>query len=258
MLRDTRAEPNDAASRNARAGSSRPSGWCHFTCPADGAPDALRELTRQAGLHKKRLAFSFLLAAKDADLQPATPGGHYEHTGNTGDAKDAGNTGRAEHTGNPGRTGSAGNTERAGSADRGPGSGKNAGKAGAPTELRILSDPIFVPGENAPARYACSENGLALLADARHIPSLALVPASVRKDAAGGDMRDAKSGLPVYALADTRTREAGIGETRASVVTPSDKTEAPRKGNAGKTRGAVEGSRKRQNSPARRGNRRTP
>jgi SAM-dependent methyltransferase len=160
MLRAARPEPDDAAARGARAASARPSGWCHFTCPADNAPDALRELTRQAGLQKKRLAFSFLLAAKDGDIPPATPAG------------------------------------REGSAAGRPGSAENAGKA--PLELRVLSDPIAVAGESAPARYACSENGLALLADARHIPSAALVRASARRDSAGKELRDAKSGLPVY------------------------------------------------------------
>jgi SAM-dependent methyltransferase len=163
--RNAHAEANYAACRGTQAGTTRFSGWCHFSCPADGAPETLRELTRQAGLQKKRLSFSFLLAAKDAEVPPATPG-----------------------------------------------SGKNAGKADTRTELRVLSDPIVVPGENAPARYACSESGLVLLADARHIPSQALVRASARKDAAGRKMFDAKSGLPVYVVSHVPAEYRRQGE----------------------------------------------
>jgi hypothetical protein len=170
MLRNAHAKPGDAARRGARTGGARISGWCHFTCPADGAPDSLRELTRQAGLYKKRLAFSFLLAAKDTGIT-ATPAGNA-----------ACRTGTAE----------------------------NAGKADLRAKLRVLSDPIVVPGESAPARYACMENGLALLSDVRNIPSGALVRASVRKDSSGKDMRDAKSGLPVYTLAEEPSRKGGF------------------------------------------------
>jgi SAM-dependent methyltransferase len=209
LFRNTHAEPGSAASRDAQAWGVRPSGWCHFTCSADGAPDALRDLTRLAGLQKKRLSFSFLLAAKDADGLPAAPA-----------------------------------------------SGRIAGKRDTQTALRVLSDPIALSGEDAPARYACSENGLVLLADARHIPSLALVRASVRKDAAGRTLRDAKSGLPVYALADIPPCNAGVGEPHDSVVTPSGKMAAPRKGHTGDHSNAAAGPGKRQNVPARRGSRR--
>jgi SAM-dependent methyltransferase len=290
MLRDTRAEPNGAASRDAQAWGVRSSGWCHFTCSTDGAPDALRDLTRLAGLQKKRLSFSFLLAANDADGLSATPGEYYANAGNTGNTGGAGNTGNRRNAGGAGNTGDAGNTGgaagtrntgRAGNAARRSGAAENAGEPAARTELRVLSDPIALPGENAPARYACSESGLVLLADARHIPSLALVRASVRKDATGRTMRDAKSGLPVYALADVPPRKVGVGEPRDSVATPpvkkaaprkagvggeprgsvattSGKTAAPRKGNAGEPGDAAGSPGKRRNAPARHGPRRKP
>jgi hypothetical protein len=73
---------------------------------------------------------------------------------------------------------------------------KDAGERN--TLLRVLSDPITLPGKAGAARYACSGKGPALLADAEYIPSGALVRASVRRDAAGRVERDAKTALPVY------------------------------------------------------------
>jgi hypothetical protein len=191
----------------------------------------LRDLTQRAGLHKKRLAFSFLFMEKAADAGPATRDARPSciRSATDGSAKDAARPSdrRSIHP-----------------SERRANSGKDAGEPDAPTELRVLSDPIAVPGENAPARYACSEKGLALLADARHIPSLAIVRASVRKDASGGIMRDAKSGLPVYAITEnpprkaTAPRKGTLGEIRDGAGTPPGKA-ALRKGNIKETRDAV-------------------
>jgi SAM-dependent methyltransferase len=183
MLRKTHTPPDASASGRVKDGSGpRFSGWCHFTCPADDAPDALRDLTRQAGLQKKRLAFSFLFMEKKPDSAPSAK------------------------------------------------PGKNAAESASPSELRVLSDPIALPGEKGPARYACSRNGLALLADAEHIPSSAVVRAAVRKDARGGIVRDVKSGLPVYVITENPPRKNNDGALRAAVVIPPGKATL-RKGN---------------------------
>lgn len=41
-----------------------PGGWCHFTLPSDGAPEALAALSAAAGLEKERLSLSCLLLRK--------------------------------------------------------------------------------------------------------------------------------------------------------------------------------------------------
>ncbi|MDL2315849.1 hypothetical protein LJC59_02050 [Desulfovibrio sp. OttesenSCG-928-A18] len=68
------------------------------------------------------------------------------------------------------------------------------GQAGEPQGLlRVISGPMALPGQSEPGRYACCEKGLALLLDARRIPSGAAVPAFWP----AREVRDPKSGALV-------------------------------------------------------------
>ncbi|MDR0383550.1 MAG: rRNA methyltransferase, partial [Spirochaetaceae bacterium] len=66
--------PCPATRRCAMPGGRRGVKWCHFNIDADGAPEALRRLSAQAGLHKEKVTLSFLLAAKTGKTR-AVPAG---------------------------------------------------------------------------------------------------------------------------------------------------------------------------------------
>lgn len=59
------APPPEDGEAPARRGIQRQtSGWCHFSLPADGAPEELAALSRDAELEKERLSFACLLLRK--------------------------------------------------------------------------------------------------------------------------------------------------------------------------------------------------
>ena len=61
--------------------------------------------------------------------------------------------------------------------------------------VRVLSDPVLIPGRKQKARYACSDKGLALLHEAENFDSGSLIDV----EWADKPRRDAKSGaLEVY------------------------------------------------------------
>lgn len=187
------AEESDAGAGRKQSGAAY-SGWCHFIHPADGAPRALEDLGRQAGLEKDSLALSCLLLERQA-------------TATVGDglsARPVSDTGSddlddlealyQEIMG--GEEGSAAAPKkavapRAGRTDRKVTGRFPSAADPSPTSFaRVLSAPIRLPDRDAPGRYACWEKGLGLLLDALRMPSGAAVSVSppVREE------RDPKSG----------------------------------------------------------------
>jgi hypothetical protein len=112
--------------------------WCHFVSTVPDAPESLLELSRRSRLEKDGLALSCLLLCRAAEQM-------------------AGDASRGEET-------AGGPARKAGAA-----AGRTPSPAGA--FVRILSHPIRLPARPAPARYACSAKGLALVLDALSLPS---------------------------------------------------------------------------------------
>lgn len=176
------------------------SGWCHFVLPARGAPTALDELCRRAGLEKERLSLSCLLL--EAGLREQTG----EATGRESAALLEGDLDELESLYNEIMAGDE-QTDRpllaepaGGAVRRGPG-----GKAGSGSKgfVRVISDPISLPGHSEPGRYSCCEKGLALLLDAFRTPS----GASVLVAWPEREERDAKTGALLLRREGERRKE---------------------------------------------------
>ena len=165
------------------------SGWCHFNCPAKGAPKQLEALTKQAKFTRHSLAVAALFA-QNSPKQPEEKVADHESclrssSGQTGpqdtamlfDDGDAGgfmdalaelealyNETMDEETA-PQKAMAKRATER------------NLARPGQqypappdpPIAARIISGPISLPGSPLQARYACSGAGLLLV---RHVPTL--------------------------------------------------------------------------------------
>ncbi len=133
-------------------------GWCHFSHPTHGAPKPLLELTERAKLVKKDLSLSCLLlrfpTPEEQALLPVMDPDLDEDADEATDLR---------YPPPP------------------------LSKTG---WVRILSDPIRLPDRKEPARYACTEKGLALVHDALRLPSGAAL--SVRWPEQ--ETRDPKSG----------------------------------------------------------------
>lgn len=207
--------PTESADASGRGGYS---GWCHFIHPADGAPPRLFELTRRARLEKDSLAVSCLLLER-----PTLPGDEHLRDFNRGfssaAAKEADDLDDLEALYHEIMSGDAVKNTRqrpdspSGQTKDGRGRGvkappstpeqdfidkfhdikeQDAGRRNdmGHCRLRIISGPIRLPDEEAPARYACCEQGLALLKNATRIPSgagvTAAMPEHPRKDAKSG------------------------------------------------------------------------
>ena len=164
------------------------SGWCHFNCPAKGAPGQLQSLTKQARFTRHSLAVAALFA-QNTPLPEADTSGHASpvrpavaaapvaddtlllENGLAGGFMDSlaelealYNEALAEEA-TPGNQASRRTTER-----------NLAGAAATPVALptppiaaRIVSGPISLPGSPLQARYACSGAGLLLV---RNVPTL--------------------------------------------------------------------------------------
>lgn len=154
------------------------SGWCHFIHPAEHAPAALRELGVQARLRKNSLALSCLLLRRPESGPASAPAAGaalddlerlYEEIMREESAARPDCRERSDREA-PGKPAQAVCSESA--------------------RVRVISSPLGLPGEEAPARYACCEKGLALLLNAGRLPSGALVtlPWSER------ERRDPKTG----------------------------------------------------------------
>ena len=138
--------------------------WCHFTVPAAGpgaaVPLELLGLTRRAKLEKRSLSLSCLVLRhgetgggdESPGRNPADPLA-WEERPDTGDffADDDDDFEEEEY-----------------GAEDGPYAPRPESGA---SFVRIVSDPIRIPGREAHARYACSERGLALVHNAGRMPS---------------------------------------------------------------------------------------
>lgn len=163
-------------------------GWCHFSHTADAAPQELVALTRQAKLDKDSLSLSCLLLRRATEeensraaalLPPEAEDDLFD-----GDFDD----------------------ELDDFAEDDFSEGDNEGWAAAFAALhesraeqnfiRILSDPIRIPGYPAAARYGCSSKGLVLAHNAMRMPSGAAF--AVRWPE--GETRDAKTGALVIVV----------------------------------------------------------
>lgn len=192
------------------------SGWCHFTHPVVNAPESLASLGEEAHLHKRSMALSCVLLQKTAvspaeafpgerpEDAPTDSGGPDELTGlDELEALYAEIMQEDEPDSPP-------PTKRAGPSVRHDEPGKSVS---GPMLTRVISGPITLNGREEPGRYACCENGLALLLDAGNLPSGALVEAAPPKRQSGTsegrnegrEQRDRKSG----ALLLIRSQKAG-------------------------------------------------
>ena len=182
-------------------------GWCHFSRNTGSGPAPLMDLTRRAKLEKTGLSLSYLLLRpaledetrqlpldlQDQDVDGAFDGPDDWDDTDFGDAAVPYDTATLE----------------------------NAYPLHPRAELRILSDPIFLPGLQNPARYACSDRGLVLVHGAGAIPSGTHIslPWPAR------ETRDPKTGALVLRIAPERA-EAPVRER----TDRKDRTERPERG----------------------------
>ncbi|SBW06530.1 hypothetical protein KL86DPRO_20676 [uncultured delta proteobacterium] len=167
--------------------AERATGWCHFSHITGAAPKDLTDLTKRAGLEKDSLSLSCMLLRRvtgeelrrvekhlpnvaDDDFDDEWFGGPDE-----ADMDEDGSDGWAEAF-----------------AEAGP----EMFSAEERNTVRILSDPIRLPGLPEPARYACSARGLVLAHNALRVPSGAAV--TVRWPES--QPRDPKTGALVVTL----------------------------------------------------------
>ncbi|MDR3074187.1 MAG: hypothetical protein LBV01_05635 [Deltaproteobacteria bacterium] len=192
-----------AAGRTTGQAAGQATGWCHFSHGTGAAPKDLRVLTKQAGLEKRNLNLSCLLLRPATEEERAAVARYLPREDDGGfrddgiyDAEAYGDDDGDDHDGADlaaalatafGRMGA----ERAGAAQ---------------PFIRILSDPIRLPDTPEPARYACSERGMALAQNALRMPSGAAVALRWPEEA----LRDPKSGalvLPLPAAPSARQPE---------------------------------------------------
>lgn len=184
--------PMEAAAAHGRGEYS---GWCHFIHPVDGAPAALADLTRRAQLDKESLAISCLLLERSAPLTDAA-GPHSGVAARAAAGREADELDELEALYRE-IMDEDGVIEM--DAPKRP-------SAVAPVSdrcrVRVISGPIRLPGHDEPARYACCERGLALVEDARRIPSGAgldvAAPEPPRRDAKTGALLLRLDRAPVF------------------------------------------------------------
>ncbi|MCC8195080.1 MAG: hypothetical protein LIP28_10595 [Deltaproteobacteria bacterium] len=176
--------------------AERATGWCHFTHVAGGAPHELAALTRKAGLEKDTLSISCMLLRRATDEETRRARTHLPDAPEDADDLFDDAEGDAESL-------ESWADAFAASAPRDPdGAGKNA--------VRILSDPIRLPGHDAPARYGCSARGLVLARNALRVPSGAAVTVLWPEK----PERDAKSGALLVVLPSPRDASPAPPETK--------------------------------------------
>lgn len=164
-------------------------GWCHFSHPTHGAPEALLALTERAKLVKRDLSLSCLLlrqlTEEEQQRLPDIPDIEEDDDDDDG--------GRLElYTPPQNKT----------------------------SFVRILSDPIRLPDRNAPARYACSERGLTLVHDALRLPSGAAFSVRWPEE----ETRDPKTGALMVELNPVDTRK----DPASQASTPDQRQSRPR------------------------------
>ena len=165
-------------------------GWCHFSHPTHGAPEALLALTERAKLVKRDLSLSCLLLRRLTDEEKVL----FPDSGEDDYDDEYNDDGEAPERYTPPQN-----------------------KTGF---VRILSDPIRLPDRSAPARYACSERGLALVHDALRLPSGAALSVRWPEE----ETRDPKTGALMVEL-----HPENRGNNSAPPVPPSDQRQ-PRPG----------------------------
>ena len=169
----------------------RATGWCHFSHSTAGAPRKLLDITNAARLDKHVFSLSCLLLRRMRDMNlPLLTG-----RGKTGpedvyirDMPDEEAVGEHDAALLP-------------------------PAPGALATVRILSDFIRIPGEGQPARYACSEYGMAVVLDSACVPS----GAAVRVRFVGPAARDAKT-RAYFAEREDRSRLSLTGAARNRTI----------------------------------------
>jgi SAM-dependent methyltransferase len=177
--------------------AERSTGWCHFSHRGNAAPKDLMALAKRAGLGKDSLSLSCLLLRQAAGEELRRAREHLRAL--TDEDYDSG------PFGDPGPPGEADCDEDGFGiwAEAFAAAGSEAFSTEARNTVRILSDPIRLPGRAEPARYACSGRGLALAHNALRAPSGAAV--TVRWPER--ETRDPKTGALVVVLPPAPARK---------------------------------------------------
>ena len=177
------------------------SGWCHFTHPVNSAPPALTELGEEAHLLKRSMALSCLLLQKkeDGHLAPHS----FLDDGSDLDALEAlyAEMMGEDQDGGPPPPASKTPVARPERPARQTPPG--------PMPARVISAPITLPDKTEPGRYACCERGLALLLDARQIPSGSAVMAQTPRQTQTADTRKTPASNPSRNEREERDRKSG-------------------------------------------------
>ena len=178
--------------------AERATGWCHFSHLAGAAPRDLAALTKSAGLEKDNVSLSCLLLRRATPEEVSLAGTRLPELANDEFGDGSGGEVDDELFGdaalNDGPDADDGDWDAW--AEAFAAIGPTSPDGGARPHIRILSDPIRLPGIAEPARYACSEKGLVLARDALRMPSGAAV--AVRWPAV--ENRDPKTGALVVML----------------------------------------------------------
>lgn len=190
--------------------ADRATGWCHFTHTPEAAPKALAALTAKAGLDKGSLSLSCMLLRKASEEEKAAAARHLpEFTDDCDDDFGQGGDGFEPND--------AWDEEAEGWATAYAEALRETAGTGQ-VFVRVISDPIRIPGTPEAARYCCSARGLALAHGAARIPSGAAVAVRWPEK----ETRDPKTGALEITVAapssgDGRGRGSGKaeGESRA-------------------------------------------
>lgn len=134
--------------------------WCHFTVPATRVPQALANISAEAGLEKDRLALSFLLLRREENSAQSMPGPSAVIADELDELEALYQEMMAENEDAPASHARRGQT---------PEQARKAPQNGS-LPVRVVSGPIALPGKEA-ARYVCGAMGLGLLLDAHSLPS---------------------------------------------------------------------------------------
>lgn len=194
------------------------SGWCHFTHPVFNAPEALSKLGEETRLQKRSMALSCLLMQK-MDASPLEEG-ILERNLEQLVCLDELESLFAEIMEDDVQNDTAVPRKASGVYQR-PFQGPAISSS--PILTRVISAPITLTGHEEPGRYACCEHGLALLLDARNLPSGALVEAvppqyTSPSRHSGSGVRDVKTGALLLKRNDEKKKAA------ASQKPSSDRT----------------------------------
>lgn len=204
----------------------RNNGWCHFSVlasgPGAGVPLELLGLTRRARLEKRSLSLSCLVlrhateeegAQGDIPDNPFAPADFFDEDAEVAYKAKRGGDAAGEYDAEDVFPGEEFGMEFDG--DFGGDASYAPRPASGYSFVRILSDPITIPGRERTARYACSERGLVLVHNAGRMPSGAALTVHWPEE----DARDPKTGALEVELPDKTPGRGG--------KTPFDRDGAP-------------------------------